>query len=230
MNRTSTNANKFTFRSSNQSPTPPPVHNRLDRKIFCVSDVFTRDTIRMFVNGGGGGGLKYKFIGLTSLMDEPLFAFKTTVLYSYVWTWETGFSLILVIPLTRGGYKSNIRNILDKKISQRSSHKLLLENVAHILYCRNYYKMSPIFVLQELLQNVAHICIAGDPDDLVTTNIKSCDSLTPWHDVSKLRLLNLLYDVTPMQLMSMVITDITDFGLVPMTSVPVVIRVKNSDS
>jgi translation initiation factor 2B subunit (eIF-2B alpha/beta/delta family) len=45
--------------------------------------------------------------------------------------------------------------------------------------------------------------------------------LTDWRDVSTLRLLNLTYDVTPCELVSMVITEV---GMIPPTSIPVIIR------
>lgn len=48
--------------------------------------------------------------------------------------------------------------------------------------------------------------------------------LRSWKENSSLRLLNLVYDVTPPELVDLVITDL---GMIPCTSVPVVLRVKN---
>ncbi|XP_072101960.1 translation initiation factor eIF2B subunit delta isoform X2 [Mobula birostris] len=62
-----------------------------------------------------------------------------------------------------------------------------------------------------------------DPDDLLMTR----DGRTPlrnWQENPKLRLLNLVYDVTPPDFVDLVITDL---GMIPCTSVPVVLRVKN---
>jgi len=42
-----------------------------------------------------------------------------------------------------------------------------------------------------------------------------------WSEIAKLKLLNLVYDVTPMSFVNMVITEV---GLIPPTSVPAVIR------
>jgi translation initiation factor eIF-2B subunit delta len=42
-----------------------------------------------------------------------------------------------------------------------------------------------------------------------------------WKSIDKLKLLNLLYDVTPTEFVMMVITEV---GCIPPTSVPVVIR------
>ena len=69
------------------------------------------------------------------------------------------------------------------------------------------------------------LLFAGDPDDLVTTDCKMVP-LSDWRDMSYLSLLNLVYDVTPPELVSLVITEI---GMVPCTSVPVVLRVKNTE-
>ena len=68
--------------------------------------------------------------------------------------------------------------------------------------------------------------IAGDPDDLVNIG-KQEAYLSDWRDIPSLGLLNLVYDVTPPELVSMVIAEI---GMVPCTSVPVVLRVKHAES
>lgn len=51
--------------------------------------------------------------------------------------------------------------------------------------------------------------------------------LSVWRSLSPLHVLNLVYDVTPPELLSTVITEL---GSIPSTSVPVVLRVKYSDS
>uniref|UniRef100_UPI00398F6170 translation initiation factor eIF2B subunit delta n=1 Tax=Pristiophorus japonicus TaxID=55135 RepID=UPI00398F6170 len=62
-----------------------------------------------------------------------------------------------------------------------------------------------------------------DPDDLLVTR-NGNTPLKNWHSNSKLHLLNLVYDVTPPDFVDLVITDL---GMIPCTSVPVVLRVKN---
>lgn len=64
---------------------------------------------------------------------------------------------------------------------------------------------------------------ADDPDDLVVLR-KGRAPLGGWAENKSLRLLNLVYDVTPPDLVDLVITDL---GMIPCTSVPVVLRVKN---
>jgi translation initiation factor eIF-2B subunit delta len=71
--------------------------------------------------------------------------------------------------------------------------------------------------------------LIGDPDELVRLESKSKhhlrkgdDSiLADWRDIPSLKLLNIMYDVTPAKYISMVITEI---GMIPCTSVPVVLR------
>ena len=55
---------------------------------------------------------------------------------------------------------------------------------------------------------------------------RSVAPLSDWRDMSYLSLLNLVYDVTPPELVSLVITD---KGMVPCTSVPVVLRVRHTE-
>lgn len=64
-----------------------------------------------------------------------------------------------------------------------------------------------------------------DPDDLIVLR-KGQAQLGDWAENKSLRLLNLVYDVTPPDLVDLVITDL---GMIPCTSVPVVLRVKNVD-
>ncbi len=66
----------------------------------------------------------------------------------------------------------------------------------------------------------------GDPDDLVPLGTRG-RILDSWTDTSSLSLLNLTYDVTSADLVTMVITEL---GLLPCTSVPVVLRVINAET
>lgn len=62
----------------------------------------------------------------------------------------------------------------------------------------------------------------GDPDTLVTVQDQPGVAwLEGWEDVPQLRLLNLLYDATPMEFVTAIITEV---GMLPPTSVPVVLR------
>ena len=84
--------------------------------------------------------------------------------------------------------------------------------------------------LKSLIQNTNHLnfhfySVLGDPDGLVPLNrADTPDILTGWREKESLFLLNLNYDVTPSNFVDMVITEI---GMIPCTSVPVVLRVKN---
>ncbi|NXB99553.1 EI2BD factor, partial [Orthonyx spaldingii] len=72
---------------------------------------------------------------------------------------------------------------------------------------------------------MASLVSADDPDDLIVLR-KGQAQLGGWAENKSLRLLNLVYDVTPPDLVDLVITDL---GMIPCTSVPVVLRVKNVD-
>lgn len=90
-----------------------------------------------------------------------------------------------------------------------------------VLVCCETYKFSErvqtdSFVFNEL----------GDPDDLVDIG-KKTTYLLNWRDFSSLTLLNLVYDFTPPEFISMVITEL---GMIPCTSVPVVLRMKQAET
>ncbi|KAG1138387.1 hypothetical protein G6F37_005311 [Rhizopus arrhizus] len=74
------------------------------------------------------------------------------------------------------------------------------------------------FVLNEL----------GNPDDLVNVQAKEQEAsiLSSWREQPDLRLLNLLYDVTPSKFISLVVTEV---GLIPCTSAPVIWREYNEE-
>ena len=65
--------------------------------------------------------------------------------------------------------------------------------------------------------------VARIPRDSWTKQVGSLDS---WRDLSSLHLLNLVYDVTPASMVSAVITELS---VIPTTSVPVILRLKNSE-
>lgn len=71
------------------------------------------------------------------------------------------------------------------------------------------------------------LLFSGDPDELVSLDRPDKeDVLTNWRELKSLYLLNLVYDVTPSNFVDMVVTEI---GMIPCTSVPVVLRVKNAN-
>uniref|UniRef100_A0A096MIS3 Translation initiation factor eIF2B subunit delta n=1 Tax=Rattus norvegicus TaxID=10116 RepID=A0A096MIS3_RAT len=108
-------------------------------------------------------------------------------------------------------------------MSRVGTAQLALVARAHnvpVLVCCETYKFcervqTDAFVSNEL----------DDPDDL---QCKRGDQVTlaNWQNNSSLRLLNLVYDVTPPELVDLVITEL---GMIPCSSVPVVLRVKSSD-
>lgn len=81
-------------------------------------------------------------------------------------------------------------------------------------------------ILLHDLYNAVHYLYTGDPDDLVFIGNKT-PYLNDWRDYNSLTLLNLVYDVTPPEFISLVITEL---GLIPCTSVPVVLRMKQAET
>lgn len=89
-----------------------------------------------------------------------------------------------------------------------------------VLVCCETYKFCDRVQTDSFVSNEL-----DDPDDLIVTR-KGKTQLEHWQEVDLLGLLNLVYDVTPPDFVDLVITDL---GMIPCTSVPVVLRVKNVD-
>jgi translation initiation factor eIF-2B subunit delta len=89
------------------------------------------------------------------------------------------------------------------------------------LVCCETYKFSDKVQMDSIVNNEL-----GDPNDLVPINRRQGYFLTGWKDIASLGLLNLVYDVTSPDLVSMVITEL---GVIPCTSVPVVLRILSRD-
>ncbi|KAL8184174.1 UNVERIFIED_CONTAM: Eukaryotic translation initiation factor 2B, subunit 4 delta, 67kDa [Gekko kuhli] len=87
-----------------------------------------------------------------------------------------------------------------------------------VLVCCETYKFCDRVQTDSFVSNEL-----DDPDDLIVPH-RGRIPLASWQENKSLRLLNLVYDVTPMELVDLVITDL---GMIPCTSVPVVLRVKN---
>ncbi len=64
----------------------------------------------------------------------------------------------------------------------------------------------------------------ADPNDLVPISRRQGNFLSDWKSIQSLGLLNLVYDITSPDLVAMVITE---FGNIPCTSVPVVLRLED---
>jgi len=103
-----------------------------------------------------------------------------------------------------------------------------------VMVCCETYKFSESVRLDSFVWNEI-----GDPDELINNKIinpliqspfiasrmpkeqPSDEILSDWRDIQQLKLLNLHYDVTPSKYITMVITEM---GMIPSTSVPVVLR------
>lgn len=86
-----------------------------------------------------------------------------------------------------------------------------------VLVCCEAYKFHERVQLDSICFNEL-----GDPDAI--SRVPGCEKLSPlkdWADVENLQVLNLKYDITPSDYVSMLITE---YGMLPPTSVPVILR------
>jgi len=94
-----------------------------------------------------------------------------------------------------------------------------------VIVCCETYKFCERVQLDSICSNEI-----GNPEELVATTAREAggvgDTLADWTEIEPLRLLNLVYDITPMSLVTMVITEV---GNLPPTAVPVVIREYHKD-
>ncbi|XP_068502340.1 translation initiation factor eIF2B subunit delta-like isoform X2 [Phaseolus vulgaris] len=86
-----------------------------------------------------------------------------------------------------------------------------------VIVCCEAYKFHERVQLDSICSNEL-----GDPD--VISNVlgrEDVNHLDGWANIENLQLLNLIYDATPSDYVSMIVTD---YGMVPPTSVPVIVR------
>ena len=90
--------------------------------------------------------------------------------------------------------------------------------------CAETYKFSEKVQLDSLTYNEL-----GDPDDLIVSKPagEAKDPLYDWRDSPKLKLLNLVYDLTPSECVTAVVTEL---GMIPPSSVPVIVRERREDA
>ncbi|WVZ59930.1 hypothetical protein U9M48_010012 [Paspalum notatum var. saurae] len=85
-----------------------------------------------------------------------------------------------------------------------------------VLVCCEAYKFHERVQLDSICANEL-----GDPDVILKVPGNAEGHLKNWADNANLQLLNLTYDATPPDYVSMIITD---YGMLPATSVPVIVR------
>ncbi|MCJ1247353.1 hypothetical protein MMC30_004567 [Trapelia coarctata] len=93
------------------------------------------------------------------------------------------------------------------------------ESDVPVIVCCEGVKFTDKVALDSIVANEV-----APPDELVTQG-EHRTALTAWHDSPNLQLLNLMYDVTPAEYISMVVTE---FGSLPPSSVPVVHRLSTN--
>jgi len=88
-----------------------------------------------------------------------------------------------------------------------------------VIVCCEGVKFTDKVALDSIVVNEV-----APPDELVTQG-EHKTALSAWHDSPNLQLLNLMYDVTPAEYISMVVTE---YGSLPPSSVPVVHRLSTN--
>tara|TARA_B110000008_G_scaffold263714_1_gene287343 strand:- start:31 stop:798 length:768 start_codon:yes stop_codon:yes gene_type:complete len=84
-----------------------------------------------------------------------------------------------------------------------------------VIFCCETYKFTPRVQLDSIVDNELL-----NPDELIETD-KGARVLRDWRDMEHLKLLNIAYDITPSKFITMIVTEV---GMMPPTSVPVIIR------
>jgi len=113
-------------------------------------------------------------------------------------------------------------NVMGSTGSSMVAMMAKASNVPVLVCCETYKFCERVqtdsFVFNEL----------GDPDALVHSHRDDKeDILKNWRDITKLFVLNLMLDVTPSDFVDMVVTEL---GMIPCTSVPVILRVKSTET
>ncbi|EEC14786.1 guanine nucleotide exchange factor, putative, partial [Ixodes scapularis] len=103
-----------------------------------------------------------------------------------------------------------------KQNSGISLHQYFNAKNVPVLVCCETYKFSERVHTDSFVSNELAELLTSLPPDIKVDDLKDSPSLT---------LLNLMYDVTPPQFVDMVITE---KGILPCTSVPVVLRMRNA--
>ncbi|KAH9675866.1 nagb/rpia/coa transferase-like superfamily protein [Citrus sinensis] len=91
-----------------------------------------------------------------------------------------------------------------------------------VLVCCEAYKFHERVQLDSICSNELGVLLAGDPDSISKVpGREDINHLDGWDKSENLQLLNLIYDATPSDYVSLIITD---YGMIPPTSVPVIVR------
>ncbi|KAF1788209.1 Initiation factor 2B-related [Phytophthora cactorum] len=136
----------------------------------------------------------------------------------------------LVSALASAGLQCSYLQINALVVIMREVTKVFLGAAAFMsngVAVARWYKFSDRVQLDAITHNEL-----GDPDELVSSycidkqrrtggSAASGHILSDWRDLADLKLLNLVYDVTPIDYVSMVVTEL---GMIPPTSIPAVLR------
>jgi translation initiation factor eIF-2B subunit delta len=156
-------------------------------------------------------------VGLV-LLDELV---SSGIECTYVHINAIGYMMRQVTTTIVGAAGFYANGTLLSRVGTAAVCALSRRNDVPVIVCCETVKFSDRSQIDSFVYNEI-----GDPDALVRTQHHDCDpqrnvELAGWRDVEPLNLLNILYDVTPAEYVTVVIAEI---GLIPVTSIPVVLR------
>ncbi|XP_077990058.1 translation initiation factor eIF2B subunit delta-like [Glandiceps talaboti] len=143
---------------------------------------------------------------------------KAGINCSYILTNAVSYMMPEVSKVFLGAHALLANGYVMSRVGQSLVAMMAKAYNVPVLVCCETYKFCERVQTDSFVSNEL-----GDPSDLVDIG-KSANYLQEWKDFPSLSLLNLVYDVTPPDFVDMVITEI---GMIPCTSVPVVLRVKS---
>lgn len=134
---------------------------------------------------------------------------------SYYYLNSIGFVIKEVTKVILGAHCLFSNGTVMSRVGTSVIAMMAYERNVPVIVCAESYKFSDRVQLDSFVFNEI-----ADPDELVDTK-QSENQLCDWRDIGSLKLLNIVYDVTPSKFIGVVVCEV---GMIPCTSVPVVIR------
>ena len=186
---------------------------------FAKSSIVQKSLVEAFQNGK-----KFKVIVVDS---RPLFEGKNLARALAGLGLEVQYSLTHAIAHTvkhatkvfLGAHAMMSNGRLYSRVGTAIVAMMAKESDVPVIVCCEGIKFTDKVALDSIVANEL-----APPDELVTQE-EHKTALMAWHDSPNLQLLNLMYDVTPAEYISMVVTE---YGSLPPSSVPVVHRLSTN--
>ncbi|KAF0463559.1 putative translation initiation factor eIF-2B subunit delta [Gigaspora margarita] len=138
---------------------------------------------------------------------------------TYAFLHAVGFAMRDVSKVFLGAHAFMSNGALYSRVGTAMVAMMAKEKNIPVIICCETYKFTDKVQLDSFVMNEQ-----GNPNDIVnisTTLAPKPGLLSEWLNKPDLKLLNLLYDLTPSKYITTVITEV---GMIPCTSVPVILR------